>query len=73
MNHLSPSPRKLHLGHFEFFRQFAQIFASQGEPAANFATRTSGAVDTGGKVATGVNDTGSKYAVGVNNTNDGAP
>ncbi len=32
MNHLSPSPRKLHLGHFKFFRKFTKIFASQGAP-----------------------------------------
>jgi hypothetical protein len=32
MNPLSPSPRKLHLGHFEFFRKFPKIFASQGAP-----------------------------------------
>jgi hypothetical protein len=37
-------------------------------PAANFATSSPCAVDTGGKFATGVNDndTGGKFAAGVN-------
>ena len=34
-------------------------------PAANFATSSPCAVDTGGKFATGVNDTGGKFAAGV--------
>jgi hypothetical protein len=39
-----------------FMQKFAEIFASQGAspvsttPAANFATRTAGVVDTGGKL-----------------------
>ncbi len=37
-------------------------------PAANFATGTASVVDTGGKLATGVNDTCSKFAAGGNNT-----
>jgi hypothetical protein len=37
-------------------------------PAANFATNTTGVVDTGGNFATGVNDTGSKFATGVDDT-----
>jgi hypothetical protein len=49
-----------------------EIFASQSAPpvsttpVANFATSSSGVVDTGGKFATGVNDTGGKFATGVN-------
>ena len=35
-------------------------------PAANFATSSPCAVDTGGKFGTGVNDTGGKFAAGVN-------
>ncbi len=34
-------------------------------PAVNFATTTTGVVDTGGKFATGDNDTGGKFATGV--------
>jgi hypothetical protein len=54
------------LGHFKFFRKFAELFASKGAPpvsmtpAANFATGTTGVNNTGGKFATGVNDTGDK-------------
>ncbi len=32
MNHPPPSPWKKHEGHFEFFRKFSEIFASQGAP-----------------------------------------
>ncbi len=32
MNHLPPSPLKITLGSFMFFRKFAEIFASQGAP-----------------------------------------
>jgi hypothetical protein len=30
MNQFPPSPRVLHLDRFDFFRKFAEIFASQG-------------------------------------------
>jgi hypothetical protein len=36
-------------------------------PAANFATSSACAVDTGGKFATGVNKTGRNFAASVNN------
>ena len=32
MNQFPPSPRVFHLNRFEFFRKFAEIFASQGAP-----------------------------------------
>ncbi len=32
MNQFPPSPRVYHLGRFEFFRKFAEIFAAQGWP-----------------------------------------
>jgi hypothetical protein len=32
MNQFPPSPRVFHLDRFEFFRKFAEIFASQGAP-----------------------------------------
>jgi hypothetical protein len=55
MNQFPPSPRVFHLDRFEFFRKFAEIFASQGAPpvsatpVANFSTIFAGVVDTGGK------------------------
>jgi hypothetical protein len=64
MNQFPPSPRVSHWDRFEFFRKFAEIFASKGAPpvsttpAANFATSFASVVDTGGKFATGVSDTG---------------
>jgi hypothetical protein len=66
MNHLPPNP-KITVESFQIFRKFAEIFVSQGAPpvsttpAPNFATGTTGVVDTGGKFATGVNDTGGKW------------
>jgi hypothetical protein len=75
MNQFPPSPRVFHLDRFEFFRKFAEIFASQGAPpvsttpVANLppvsATPVANfstifVVDTGGKFATGVNDAGGK-------------
>jgi hypothetical protein len=71
MNQLAPHTRVFRLDRFEFFRKFAEIFASQGAPpvsttpAANFYTIFAIVVDTGGKFATGVNDTGGKFATGV--------
>jgi hypothetical protein len=68
-----PKPLKITLGSFEFFRKFS-IFSAQGAPpvsttpAENFATGTTGVVDTGGKFATGVNDIGGKFASGVNDS-----
>ena len=66
MNQFPPSPRVFHLDRFEFFRKFAEIFASQGAPlvsttpVAKFYTIFPSVVDTGGKFATGVNETGGK-------------
>jgi hypothetical protein len=61
MNQFPPSPRVFHLDRFEFFRKFAEIFASQGAPpVANFSTIFASVVDTGGKFATGVNEAGGK-------------
>ncbi len=71
MNQFPPSPRVFHLDRFEFFRKFAEIFASQGAqpvsttPVANFSSIFACVVDTGGNFATGVNDTGGKFATGV--------
>jgi hypothetical protein len=41
---------------FEFFQQFAEIFASKGAPLVS---------TTPGQFATGINDTGGKFATGV--------
>ena len=79
MNQFPPHPRVFHLGHFEFFRKFAEIFASQGAPpvsttpVANFSTIVARVVDTGGKFATGVNVTGRKFATGVNDASGKLP
>jgi hypothetical protein len=71
LNQFPPSPRVFHL---EFFRKFAEIFASKGAPpvanlppvlttpAANLSTIFASVVDTGGKFATVVNNTGGKFA-----------
>jgi hypothetical protein len=42
-------------------------------PVANFATSTTGVVDTGGKFATCVNDTGGKFAASVNDAGGKLP
>ncbi len=81
MNQFSHSPRVFHLDRFEFFRKFADIFASQGAPSvsttltpvANFSTIFASVVDTGGTFATGVNDTGGKFATGVNDAGGKLP
>jgi hypothetical protein len=55
-------------------KKCSEIFASQSAPpvsttpAANFATSFASVVDTGGKVATGVNDNDGKFATGINDT-----
>jgi hypothetical protein len=46
MNQCPPGPQVFHWGHFEFFRNFAEIFANEY------------LVDTGDKLFSGVNDTG---------------
>ncbi len=79
MNQFPPSPRVFHLDRFEFFRKFAEKFASQGAPpvsatpVANFSTIFASVVDTGGKFANGVNDTGGKFATGVNDAGGKLP
>jgi hypothetical protein len=79
MNQFPPSPRVFHLDRFEFFRKFAEIFASQGAPpvsttpVVNFSTIFASVVDTGGKFATGVNDTGGKFATGDNDAGGKLP
>jgi hypothetical protein len=57
MNQCPPGPQVFHWGRSEFFRKFAEIFAS-------------GVNDTGEKFIAGVNDTGEKFIAGVNDTGD---
>jgi hypothetical protein len=59
MNQFPPSPRVFHEDHFKFFRKLAEIFAIQGAPTVS--TTPVANVDTGCKIATGINDTGSKF------------
>jgi hypothetical protein len=73
MNQFPPTSRVFHFDRFEFFRKFAEIFASQGAPPVSttpvanyFSTIFASVVDTGDKFAAGVNDTGGKFATGVN-------
>ncbi len=79
MNLFPPSPRVFLLDRFEFFRKFAEIFASQGAPpvsttpVANFSTIFASVVDTGGKFASSVNDAGGKFATGVNDAGGKLP
>jgi hypothetical protein len=69
MNQFPPSPRVSHSDRFDFFRKFAEIFASKGAPCT-------GINDTGGKFATSlasVVDTGGKFAAGINDTSGNLP
>jgi hypothetical protein len=74
LNQFSPSPRVFHLDRFEYFRKFAEIFASQGAPTVSTTPWqichrcqrhrwqiAAGINDTGGKFATGISDTGGKF------------
>jgi hypothetical protein len=79
MNQFPPSSRVFHLDPFEFFRKFAEIFASQGAPpvsatpVANLSTIFASVVDTDGKFAAVVNDTGGKFATVVNDAGGKLP
>jgi hypothetical protein len=53
MNQFSPSPRVFHLDRFEFFRKFAEIYASQGAPPVSTTPAA--------KIAAGINDTGGNF------------
>ncbi len=79
MNQFPPHPRVFRLDCFDFFRKFAETFASQDEPpvsatpAVNFYTIFASVVDSCGKFATGVSDTGGKFATGVNDAGGKLP
>jgi hypothetical protein len=81
MHQFPPSPRVSHYDRFEFFRKFAEIFASQSAPpvsttpAANLPpVSTTPAANCHRcqrhrrQIATGINDTGGKFATGINDT-----
>ncbi len=68
-----PAPE--YLDHFKFFRKFAEIFATQGAPPVSMTPVANLPpvsnllpVDTGGKIAAGINNTGGKFATSVNDT-----
>ena len=79
---VSPQPQSIPLGPFRIFSKIrgdirksrcttgidtgGKLPPVSTTPAANCATSFPGAVDTGGKFATGVNDNGGKFATGVN-------
>jgi hypothetical protein len=63
MNQFPPSPRVSHLDRFEFFRKFAEIFASKSAPPVS--TTPVANLPPVGKIAAGISDTGGKFATGV--------
>ncbi len=89
MNQFPPNPRVFHLDRFEFFRKFAEIFASQGAPpvsttpVANLppVSTTPAAkfplvpatVANFSTIFASVVDTGDKFATGVNDAGGNLP
>jgi hypothetical protein len=73
-NQFPPSPRVFHLDRFEFFRKFAEIFASQGAPpvsttlVANLPPVSATPVANFSTIFASVVDTGGKFATDVNDT-----
>jgi hypothetical protein len=71
---VSPCPRVLRLDRFDFFRKFAEIFASQGAPpvstipVANLPPVSATPAANSYTIFASVFDTGGKFATGVNNT-----
>jgi hypothetical protein len=74
MNQFPPSPRVFHLDRFEFFRKFAEIFASQGAPpvsttpVANLPPVSATPVANFSTIFASVVDTSGKIATGINDT-----
>jgi hypothetical protein len=74
MNQFPPSTRVFHLDRFEFFRKFAEIFASQGAPlvsttpVANLPPVSATPVANFSTIFASVVDTGGKFATGDNDT-----
>ena len=71
MNQFPTSPRVFHEDRFEFFRKFAEIFASKGAPpvsttpVANLPPVTTTPAANFATSFTSVVDTGGKFATGV--------
>jgi hypothetical protein len=71
MNQFLPHPRVFHLDRFEFFRKFAEIFASQGAPpvsttpVANFPPVSATPAENFYTIFASVVDTGGKFAPGI--------
>ena len=74
MNQLPPSPRVFSQDRFEFFRKFAEIFASQGAPpvsttpVANLPPVSATPAANFYTIFASVVDTGGKFAAGVVDT-----
>jgi hypothetical protein len=68
----TPRPRVLHLDRFEFFRKFAEIYASQGAPpvsttpVANLPPVSATPAANSYTIFASVVDTGGKFGTGVN-------
>jgi hypothetical protein len=76
---VSPQPQSIPLDRFEFFRKFAEIFASQGTPPVSTTlaaklppVSTTPAANFATSFASVV-DTGGKFAAGVNATGGNLP
>ncbi len=74
MNEFTPHPRVFRLDRFEFFRKFAEIFASQcappvsTTPVANLPPASATPAANFYTIFASVVDTGGKFATGVNDT-----
>ncbi len=74
LNQFPPHPKVFHLDRFEFFRKFAEIFATQGAPpvsttpVANLPPVSATPSANFYTIFAGVVDTGGKFATGVNDT-----
>jgi hypothetical protein len=74
INQFPPSPKVFHLDRFKFFRNFAEIFASQSAPpvsttaVANLPPVSATPVANFSSIFASVVDTGGKFATSVNNT-----
>jgi hypothetical protein len=76
MNQFPPHPRVFHLDRFEFFRKFAEIFASQGAPPVSTTPVANSPPVSATPAANlytsfaSVVDTDGKFATGVYNGNN---
>ncbi len=83
MNQFPPSPGVFHLDRFEFFRKFAEIFASQGAPPVsttpiakwwkNLSPVSTTPVANFSNIFASVVDKGGKFVTGVNDASGKLP